>query len=118
MFGPSAADKGVTLQVIGAERETGLRLGDVTRLRQILLNLLGNAIKFTDHGEVKLEGGDLGRAGRCGGARRGRGPGRALDDGAHLRPGGDRDEDDDRCLGRGAGRDRGGDAVLHPRCAG
>jgi signal transduction histidine kinase/ActR/RegA family two-component response regulator len=49
-----AEKKGVGLQMAIDPKVPEVLFGDAGRLRQVLLNLLGNAVKFTDSGEVKL----------------------------------------------------------------
>jgi two-component system, sensor histidine kinase len=49
-----ARDKGLQFELRLAENLPGVILGDATRLRQILVNLIGNAIKFTERGRVEL----------------------------------------------------------------
>ncbi|MCL2181840.1 MAG: ATP-binding protein, partial [Treponema sp.] len=51
---PKAKEKGLTLFCYAEPSVGKLLLGDPTRLRQILLNLLTNAIKFTNNGMVKI----------------------------------------------------------------
>ena len=50
-----AHEKGLELIVDVLPEIPEYVVGDVTRIRQILVNLLGNAIKFTQQGEVELE---------------------------------------------------------------
>jgi signal transduction histidine kinase len=53
MFGEQAQKKGLELRLTASELPAVVRT-DAGRLTQILVNLVGNAIKFTDRGEVEL----------------------------------------------------------------
>ena len=54
LLAPRAGEKGLDLLYEFAETVPTHALGDETRLRQIIVNLLGNAVKFTSEGEVVL----------------------------------------------------------------
>jgi CheY-like chemotaxis protein/HPt (histidine-containing phosphotransfer) domain-containing protein len=54
MVAPRASEKSLTLVCEIAPSVSNDLVGDPTRLRQVLLNLLGNAIKFTEAGIVSL----------------------------------------------------------------
>jgi signal transduction histidine kinase/DNA-binding response OmpR family regulator/GAF domain-containing protein len=56
-FRPQAAGKGLTLDSFIEAGSNDALVGDPTRVRQILFNLVSNALKFTQRGGVRVRGG-------------------------------------------------------------
>lgn len=54
LFGPVASQKGLLLRIEPNSGPQDVFSGDAKRLQQVLVNLVGNAIKFTSHGSVSV----------------------------------------------------------------
>ncbi|GAB6036882.1 hypothetical protein JCM15519_14410 [Fundidesulfovibrio butyratiphilus] len=54
LFAPKARDKGLALTVEAASDVPEGLVGDALRLEQVLINVVGNAVKFTEHGVVEV----------------------------------------------------------------
>lgn len=55
LFNPKAQQKQLALEIITSPNVPNFILMDEVRFHQILFNIVGNAIKFTDRGYVKIE---------------------------------------------------------------
>ena len=53
----SAVAKGIIFNLFASPLLEKIYVGDPLRIKQVLMNLLSNALKFTPHGEVRLEAG-------------------------------------------------------------
>lgn len=46
--------KGLDLKIVGLENMPEIIIADEKKIKAVLINLIGNAIKFTEHGEIEL----------------------------------------------------------------
>lgn len=65
LFAEPAAQKGLSLAVTVESSVPARVAGDPGRIRQILLNLIGNAVKFTEEGDVAVAVGLTGGVASC-----------------------------------------------------
>ncbi|ROP81168.1 signal transduction histidine kinase [Stella humosa] len=69
-MGTAAQERGLALMIASENDDLAVLRGDPNRIRQILLNLVGNAIKFTERGGISLTAERLAEAARIGGTQR------------------------------------------------
>ncbi|MDL2266646.1 response regulator [Desulfovibrio sp. OttesenSCG-928-G15] len=67
LFGRDAGEKGISLELTMDRNIPDALLGDEARVRQVLFNLLGNALKFTESGQISVSCSRLpaGADGKC-----------------------------------------------------
>lgn len=54
LFAPAAAEKGVSIRTILPTATPDIEIADGARIRQILTNLVSNAVKFTGRGRIQI----------------------------------------------------------------
>ena len=54
LFQQQVADKNIELSLAVSAKHDGALVGDALRLEQVLINLIGNAIKFTQEGDIDV----------------------------------------------------------------
>ncbi|CAK7027705.1 MAG: Sensor histidine kinase RcsC [Desulfovibrio sp.] len=55
LFRSNAEERGLKFEAIFDERIPKTLLGDDARVRQVIYNIVGNSLKFTDHGGIRVE---------------------------------------------------------------